>query len=416
MPRGKNAIVGIDIGTTKVVVLVAQEKGEGLELLGIGRAPSEGLKGGMVIDIERAAHSVKEAVSKAQDMSGIHIDKAWASLGGSHIQAQMSMSRLSLGGREVVKEDVSRIVRLTAEVLPGMGKEVLHVLPGRFTMDGYGGILNPIGMVGQELELEASVVLAQNGPVRNIQTVLKNAGVKPLGLVLQPLASADAILSQEEKDLGTIMVDIGGGTSDVMVYKDGIPRYVGVVGLGGAQITRDIATLLKLRLQEAERLKCQYGCLDESLLVEYENQQEFEFVLGYDKDGGPVGIGILCKIIKARALEILDLVCKEAEKSGIDRTVLTGLVLSGGSSELKGFKEMASKVFGLPGRIGSPNFPIKGPHELVAKPEFATGVGLLAFAKQGDFLASKDEPWFQAGWKRVKRTFKEVISKWVTMG
>lgn len=416
MPRGKNAIVGIDIGTTKVVVLVAQEKGGSLELLGVGRAPSEGLRGGMVIDIEKAAKAVKEAVSRAQDMSGIRINKAWASLGGSHIQAQMSTSKLSLGGREVLKEDVLRIVRLAGNVLPGMGREVLHILPGRFTMDGHGGILNPTGMTGQELELKASVVLAQNGPVRNIQAVLKNADVEPLGLVLQPLASADAVLSQEEKDLGVIMVDIGGGTSDVMVFKDGVPLYVGVVGLGGKQITRDIATLLKLGLQEAERLKCQYGCVDESLLKEYENQQELEFVLAYDKEGRAVRLGILCEIIKARALEILELIRKEVEKAGIEREVLTGLVLSGGASKLKGFKGMASKVFGLPGRIGTPNFPIEGPHELVATPEFATGVGLLTFARQGNPLASEDGVLFQTGWERFKRMFKEVISRWVTMG
>lgn len=408
--------MGIDIGTTKVVVLVAQQKGRAFELLGIGRALSEGLKGGMVIDIEKAALSVKEAILKAEDMSGIAIHKAWASLGGNHIRAQVSISRLSLGGREVLKEDVSRIVRLAGEVLPGMGKEVLHVLPGRFSLDGYGGILNPVGMTGQELELEASVVLTQNGPARNIQAVLKNAGVEPMGLVLQPLASAEAILSQEEKDLGVIMVDIGGGTSDVMVYKDGVPRYVGVVGLGGTRITRDIATLLKLGLQEAERLKCQYGCVDESLLEEYENQQEFELVPAYDKNGEPVRVRKLCKVIEARALEILELVRKEVDKSGIDRAVLTGLILSGGSSELKGFKDMASKVFGLPSRIGSPSFPFEGPHELVAKPEFATSVGLLAFARQASSLAIEGESRVQATWKRIKRIFKEVISKWGTMG
>jgi len=411
MHRKPRSIVGIDIGTTKVVTLIAEERGETLELCGVGHVPSQGLKKGMVVDIEKASHALRQSISRAEEMAGVRVEGAWASVGGSHIRVQPYKTALSLGGRAVLREDISRVIEVAQEIVLDEGREVLHVLPRGFWIDGHGGILNPLGMIGMQLELDATVVTAQMGPLRNIQRLLESAGVEPLGLVLQPLASAEAVLTQEEKDLGVVLVDIGGGTSDVMVYADGAPRYVGVVGLGGAHITRDIAAAFKIGLQEAERLKREYGCTSERFLKEVENQEEIELVLAYDKDRRPVKIEKLCLVVEARVHEILELVQREIGKGGVDQGQYSELVLCGGSSVLRGFKEAASEVFGLPSRIGIPAYRLKGPFELVAKPGFATGVGLLAYARlNGDQAPEAKAP---LGWiARVKQLLKEVRKLW----
>ena len=412
MHRKPSSTVGIDIGTTKVVTLIAQERGGTLELCGVGHVPSQGLKKGMVVDIEKASHALRQSISRAEEMAGVRVEGAWASVGGSHIRVKPYKTTLSLGGRAVVREDISQVVGVAQEILLDEGREVLHVLPGEFRIDGHGGILNPIGMIGMQLELDAAVVTAQMGPLRNIRSLLENVGVEPLGLVLQPLASAEVVLTQEEKDLGVVLVDIGGGTSDVMVYADGAPRYVGVVGLGGEHITRDIAAAFKIGLQEAERLKREYGCTSERFLKEAENQEEeVELVLAYDKDRRPVGIEKLCLVVEARVHEILELVQREMGKGGLDQGQYSELVLCGGSSVLRGLKEAASEVFGLPSRVGIPAYRLKGPFELVAKPGFATGVGLLAYARLNEDQAPEAKA--PLGWvARVKQLLKEVRKLW----
>ena len=407
--------VGIDIGTTKVVTLIAEERGGTLELCGVGHVPSQGMKKGMVVDIEKASQALRQSVLRAEEMAGIRVERAWASVGGSHIRVQSLKVARSIGGREVLKEDISQVVGDASGILLGEGREVLHVLPRGFRIDGQGGIMNPIGMIGVQLELDATVVTAQMGPLQNIRKLLENSGVKPIGLMLQPLASAEAVLRQEEKDLGVILVDIGGGTSDVMVYADGAPRYVGVVGLGGAHITRDIAAAFKIGLQAAERLKREYGCTSERFLKGGQNHEEIELVLAYDEDRHPVSIEKLCLVIEARVREILELVQKEIDKGGIDRGLCSGLVLCGGSSLLRGLKEAASELFCLPVRIGIPAYPLKGPFELVAKPGFATGVGLLAYARlKGDKTPEAKPPLGLL--VRIKQLLKEARKLWGRTG
>lgn len=374
MAKGQDFWVGLDIGTTKVSAIVGSVVDDKrIEIVGIGTAPSNGLKKGMVVDIESTVSSIKRAISEAELMVDMEINTVYAGISGGHIKGINSRGVIAVKHREVSRTDLTRVIDAARAVPIPADREILHVLPQEFIIDGQDGIKDPMGMSGVRLEVDVHIITGAVTSSQNIVKCINRAGLEVEALILQPLASSEAVLTADEKELGVVMVDIGGGTTDIAIYSEGGLRHIAVLAIGGSHFTNDIAIGLRTPLAEAERIKVAHGCATPAL-VKGSEMVEVPGVGG--RPPQRLSRGLLSEIIRPRAEEIFNLVAMEMEKAGHKEKVASGIVITGGCAGLDGMMEVAEKLLGLPVRRGLPT-GIGGLLDISGNPTYATGVGLI---------------------------------------
>lgn len=370
-------VVGIDIGTTKVCTLVARVEGEHvMRILGVGIEPSQGIRKGTIVDIAAASTSIARSIEKAQRTSGLEITSALVSLAGSHVSSVNSRGVVGISGRVIDEVDVARALEAAQAVAIPHNRQIIHVIQRSFVIDGQDGIRTPIGMHGYRLEVEAHIITAAQSTVENLRQCVEAAGVQVSQFVLNPLASAEVVLSETERQMGAVVCDIGGGTTDLAIYVDGDIWHTMVLAVGGNHITSDIAHGLRLSIQQAEDVKKQHG----HALTSEVGENEIITVRSFGQEGPQqCNRCDLAHIIEARVEEIFMLVLQEIKRSGYDGLLPAGMVLTGGSSLLPGMRTLASNVLGLPVRVARPENMI-GLTDQLHSPAFSTSVGLLHWA------------------------------------
>ncbi|MDI9569633.1 MAG: cell division protein FtsA [Pseudomonadota bacterium] len=373
MAKRGNIIVGLDIGTTKTCAIVGELTDQGIDIIGIGVSPSEGLRRGVVINIDSTVEAVKKAVEEAEKMSGNQIRSAYVGIAGGHIKGQNSLGIIAVKGREVDEEDVRRAVEASKAIAIPLDREIIHTLPQCYVVDDQDGIRDPIGMSGVRLEAKVHIVTGASASIQNIVKSVSRVGLDIEEIVLEQLASSEAVLSDDEKDLGVAMLDIGGGTTDIAVFSEGSIKHTAVLPVGGFYVTSDIATGLRTPVGEAEKLKIKYGCAY-SPLIPKDDAIEVPSVGG--REPREASRQILGRIIEPRMEEILSMAYKEIVRSGFEDILAAGVVLTGGASIMEGTPELAEQVFNLPVRRGQPT-GIGGLTDIVGSPMYATGVGLV---------------------------------------
>lgn len=373
MAKKNSIVVGLDIGTSKVCVVIGEMTENGVEIIGVGSHPSQGLRKGVVINIEGTVNSVKKAVEEAGLMAGCEIHTAFTSISGGHIKAFNSHGIVAVKNKEVTQRDLERVIDAARAVAIPMDRDVIHVLPQDYIIDDQDGIREPLGMSGVRLEAKVHIVTGAATSAQNIVKCCNRTGLSVAEMVLAPLAAAEAVLSDEERELGVVLIDVGGGTTDIAIYHDGTVKHTAVVGIGGNHVTNDIAAGLRTPFNDAERIKQRHGCARASM-VNSDERVDVPSVAG--KGAGSVSRQILCEIIEPRLDEIFELVQKEVAKSGFEGALTSGIVITGGSMLLPGAVEMAERSFGLPVRLGVPA-RVRGLVDIIGNPTYATGVGLV---------------------------------------
>ena len=376
-------VVGLDIGTTKIAVIVAQRGlGGKVDIIGIGTHPSRGLRKGVVINIEATVESIKHAVEEAELMAGCEISTVYAGIAGSHIQGFNSHGIVAVKSKEVSSRDVERVIDAARAVAIPQDREILHILPQEYIVDEQDGIREPLGMSGVRLEAKVHIV---TGAVASAQNIVKSAnkvGLNVSDIVLEPIASAEGVLSPEEKELGVALVDVGGGTTDITVFHAGAVKHTAVLPLGGNHLTNDISAGLRTPASAAESIKRRYGSALASVV---QSSETIEVPQTGGRDPRVLSRHVLAEIIEPRMEEIFTLVHRELIRSGFDEFLTSGVVLTGGTVLLDGTAELGEQVFNLPVRIGYPT-GVGGLVDVVNSPAFATGVGLVLYgAREGDF-------------------------------
>jgi len=365
-------LVGLDIGTTKTCCVIGQRTDDGINVVGVGVHPSKGMRRGVVIDIEATTHSIRRAVDEAEVMAGCEVNAVHAGIAGGHIETRNEIGMLALRDREVRQSDVERVIEQAQAVAIPADREVIHVIAQEFELDGQDGITQPVGMSGRRLTARVHIVTAAVTSAQNVIKCCNRAGLHVIDIVLEPLASAEAVLSPDEKELGVALVDIGGGTTDLAIFDDGAIQHSAVLSLGGYHFTNDAAVGLRTPFDQAEKLKRRFGCASERLI----GQNEIVMVPGV---GGraprEIGRKDLAQILEPRAEEILTLVKNEIVRAQYLDKIPCGVVLTGGSSSLDGICELAEEIFEVPVRRGIPR-AVGGLADRVQAPEFSTGVGL----------------------------------------
>lgn len=381
MLKKNSIVVGLDIGTTKVCVVIGEMTEQGVEIIGVGSHASQGLRKGVVINIEATVSSLKRAVEEAGLMAGCEIHTVFTSISGGHIKAFNSHGIVAVKNKEVTQRDLQRVIDAARAVAIPMDRDVLHVLPQDYIIDEQDGIREPLGMSGVRLEAKVHIVTGAATSAQNIVKCCNRTGLNVAEIVLAPLAAAEAVLTDEERELGVTLVDIGGGTTDVAIYHDGTVKHTGVIGIGGNHVTNDIAAGLRTPFNDAERIKQRHGYA-KAAMVAGDERVEVPGVAG--KGPNSVSRQILCEIIEPRLDEIFELVQKEIAKSGFEGSLASGLVITGGSMLLPGAVEMAERCFGLPVRLGVPAH-VAGLVDIIGNPTYATGVGLVLYGmKRGE--------------------------------
>ncbi len=372
-------VVGLDIGTTKICAIVAAvNDGEQVDIIGVGTTPSKGLRKGVVINIDTTVDSIKKAVEEAELMAGVPIQGVYAGIAGGHIKGFNSHGVVAVKSREVTKKDVERVIEAAQAVAMPLDREVIHILKQEFIVDDQDEITDPLGMSGVRLEAKVHIV---TGAVTSAQNVIKccnRAGLDVLDIVLEPLASSVAVLTEEERDLGVALVDIGGGTTDIAIFRGGTIKHSAVLALGGNNLNNDIAYGLRTPASAADKIKRQFGCAL-SEMVEKGDEVEVISVGGHKPKH--ISRKYLAEIIEPRAEEIFSLINQEILRSGQEDRVASGVVLTGGTVIMNGMPELAEQVFDLPVRRGYPQ-DIGGLVDIVNSPMFATAVGLVKFASE----------------------------------
>ncbi len=368
-------VFALDLGTTKVCCAVAEADGTGLRVLGVGAAPSRGVRKGAIIDIDRATEAVAEAVEAAERMSGIAIDSVVVGLAGGHITSQNSRGVVAVtaGHREVRGQDVNRAIDAARAVSVPSDRKILHVLPQQFTIDGQEGVRDAVGMTGSRLEVDAHIITGANTAIANIVKVVHEAGLDVDDLVLQVLASAEAVVSEDELERGVVVADVGGGTTDVAVFRGGAILHTAVVPVGGSNVTADLAVGLRCDLDTAEAIKRQFGhCLQ--LTLPSDAQVTLK-PMGYEE---PIDVPqrYLAEVIGPRGREMAGLISAEIDKAGPAGLFPGGIVLTGGGALLRGFAEVIQQVTDLPTRVAAPE-SVSGMNDEISGPHHATVVGLL---------------------------------------
>ncbi len=372
MARGDDLIVGLDVGTTKICAIVAERRAGATDVIGIGTHPSRGLRRGVVVDIDATTDSIRKAVDEAELMAGCEINAVYAGIAGGHIESHNEIGMIAIKDREVKPGDVRRVIEQAQAVAIPADREVVHVLPQEYEIDGQDGIKQPIGMSGVRLIANVHIVTAAVTSVQNVVKCCNKAGLNVIDIVLEPIASSEAVLSPDERELGVALVDMGGGTTDLAVFRNGSIKHSAVLSLGGYHLTNDAAVGLRTPFDQAERVKRRYGCAAPRLL----RQDELLVVPGVGgRQPSEVSRKELASFLEPRIEEILGLVREELQTSGFHGRIPAGVVVTGGSSALEGMPELAEEVFELPTRRGLPG-GVGGLVDRVQGPEFATGVGL----------------------------------------
>lgn len=382
MANKPEIIVGLDIGTTKIAVIVAQRGAGGkVDIIGIGTHPSKGLRKGVVINIEATVNSIQRATEEAELMAGCEIGTVYAGIAGAHIKGFNSHGIVAVKNKEVSSRDVERVIDAARAVAIPMDREILHILPQEYIVDEQDGIREPLGMSGVRLEAKVHIVTGSVSSAQNIVKSANRVGLNVADIVLEPLASAEAVLSAEEKELGVAMVDIGGGTTDITVFHAGAIKHTAVLPLGGNHITNDIAAGLRTPCSAAEDVKRRYGCACSTAV---QTSETIEVSSTGGREPRVMSRQVLAEIIEPRMEEMLRLVHRELIRSGFDEFLTAGVVLTGGSVLLDGTVELAEQIFGMPVRIGYPT-GVGGLVDVVNSPAYATGVGLVLYgARNGE--------------------------------
>ncbi|MBD3182618.1 cell division protein FtsA [Candidatus Poribacteria bacterium] len=376
MPRD-DLVVGLDIGTSKVAAVIGDiSKESEIQIIGVGLTPSKGLRKGVVVNLEATMASIEKAIEDAEVMAGVEVGSVFAGVAGGHIRGINHHGVVIVSNRKnrsITEADVKRVVNQAKAIEMPIEREILEALPREFIVDDQTGIRDPVGMSGTRLEALIHIVTGAVTSIQNIVKAINNSGLTVEDIVLQPLASSESVLEQDEKDLGVILIDIGAGTSDIVIYVNGAVWHTGVIPIGGDQITSDIAIGLRTPLPSAEKIKKAFGCA----LTNYTNGSETVEVPGVGgRQSRNITKRMLAKIIEPRMSEILQLIHREIQTSGYSDMTPAGIVLTGGASMLDATPELAERVFGLPVRIGYPD-KVTGLTEMVNDPLYATGVGLI---------------------------------------
>lgn len=408
MGKQEELIVGLDIGTTKIACLVGEVTDQGINIIGLGTHPSYGLKKGVVINIDSTVQSIKKAIEEAEHMSGVQISSVYAGIAGAHIKAFNSEGMIAIKDKEVRSSDMDRVLEASKAINIPQDREIIHVIPQEYCIDNQGGIRDPIGMSGVRLEAKVHVVTAAVASVQNIIKCCTRCDLQVADIVLEPLASAEAVLQEEEKELGVALLDIGGGTSDLVIFQDGAVVYTAVIPVGGNQLTNDLAVGLRTPMAEAERIKQKYGC---ALIDLVDPQETIEVPSVGGRPPRTIPRHVVCEILQPRVDEIFELVKFEIQKSGLEDALASGLVVTGGTTILQGLPELAEQVVGLPVRRGIPQ-GIGGLAEVVQSPIYATGVGLMLYGvkqQEGGIYFPNRDVERQTVWQRIRAWFKEAF-------
>ncbi|HET8722840.1 MAG TPA: cell division protein FtsA [Anaeromyxobacteraceae bacterium] len=405
MAKSGDILVGLDIGTTKICAIVGEVTDEGIDIIGIGSHPSKGLRKGVVVNIDATVASIKRAIEEAEHMAGCEITTVYTGIAGGHVKAFPSHGVVAIKEKEVRQTDVDRVIDQAKAVAIPLDREVIHVLPQEFLIDDQDGVKEPVGMCGVRLEAKALIVTGAVSSAQNIVKCAQRTGLNVADIVLQPLASSLATLSEDEKDLGVCLVDIGGGTTDIAIFANGAIRHTAVLALGGNHLTNDVAVGLRTPTHEAERIKKAYGCAMASM-VDRSETIEVPSVGG----GQPRVLSrqIVAEIVEPRVEEIFMLVQHEIQKAGLEEQIASGVVITGGSTLLSGMSEMAEEVLGVPVRRGLPK-GIGGLVDVVKSPQFATAVGLVIYGAQ----QAAGSPYFKIREENVYRKVKNRMKEWL---
>jgi cell division protein FtsA len=372
-------IVGLDIGTSKVVAIVGEVSPQGeIEIIGIGSHPSKGLKKGVVVNIESTVHSIQRAVEEAELMAGCQIHSVYAGIAGSHIRSLNSHGIVAIRDREVTPGDVERVIDAARAVAIPADQKILHILPQEFVIDEQDGIREPVGMCGVRMEAKVHMVTGAVSAAQNIIKCVRRCGLEVDDIILEQLASSYSVLTDDEKDLGVCLVDIGGGTTDLAVFTEGSIRHTAVIPIAGDQVTNDIAVALRTPTQYADEIKIKYACALTQLAA---SDESIEVPSVGERPSRRLARQTLAEVVEPRYEELLTLVQAELRRSGFEDLIAAGIVLTGGSSKIEGLVELAEEVFHMPVRLGVPQ-TVVGLADVVRNPIYATGVGLLLFGHQ----------------------------------
>jgi cell division protein FtsA len=380
-------LAALDIGSAKTCALIADIENGGSRFLGMGAAESKGSRKGLIVNLDAAVSSIRHALEEAESVANVPVESAVVGIAGSHVRGVNSRGGIPLGARprDIEKEHVRRAVDAARAITLPEDREILHVLPQEFLVDHQDNIRDPIGMVGQSLEVNVHIVTTSITATQNVVTAVNRAGVVVSDTALESLASAEAVLTQDERELGCCLLDIGGGTTELIVYSGGVVRHTGGVAIGGDHFSNDLAVGLRTPIPEAERIKCAHGCASRELLAE---DQSIQIASVGDRPPRTVFVRMLNEIIEPRAQELLTLVRDDLKRAGLDAQIPAGLVLAGGGARLRGLTELAEGMFSLPVRCAAPRGLEDMPEEL-SQPEYATVVGLLLYGAHARRMAAQ---------------------------
>jgi cell division protein FtsA len=400
-------IVGLDIGTTKICAVVGEMLDDEINIIGVGSHPSTGLRKGSVVNIESTVDSIRKAVEEAELMAGCDISSVYVGIAGNHIKGFNSHGIIAIKGREIMKSDVERVIDAAKAVAIPTDREILHVIPQEFIVDDMESIQNPVGMTAIRLEAKIHIVTGAVSSARNIVKCCNKAGLEVCDIVLESLASGQAVLTNEEKELGCLLADMGGGTTDLALFKDNNVKFIYELTVGGHNLTNDISIGLRTPLPEAEKIKIEHGtCVPQNV----RSGATIEVPAVGGRAPKKLSKGILAEILEPRVDEIFSLLKKEIFSNGLENSFPAGFVLTGGSVVMNGISEIAESVFNVPVRVGEPN-NIGGLKDIVKNPAYATGVGLVIFGSNAackiDF--KETDTGFNSILTRMKQWFKDII-------
>lgn len=402
----KNIIAGLDIGTSKVVALIGEVAVDGsIEIIGIGRHPSRGLKRGVVVDIEATVNSIQRAVQEAELMAGCEVRTVYTGIAGSHIRSLNSHGIVAIRDQEVSQVDVERVIDAAKAVVIPADQKILHILPQEFIIDNQGSIREPAGMAGVRLEARVHIVTGAVSAAQNIAKCVRRCGLEVSDIILEQLASSHAVLTDDEKELGVCLIDIGGGTTDIAIFSEGAIQYTSVIPIAGDQVTNDIAMALRTPTKSAEAIKLNYGCA----MSELANVNQMIDVLSVnERPGRKISARALSDVVSARYEELFTLVKNELRRSGFEDLIAAGIVLTGGASNVNGAIELAEMCFEMPVRHGCA-LQISGLADATTNPSLATSVGLLLHGFQQQYEGGYNVPVLNDStngmWLRMKKWF-----------
>jgi cell division protein FtsA len=400
----KSLVVGLDVGTSKIVAIVGESQPDGtVEVIGLGSHPSTGLRRGVVVDMASTEQAIQRAVEEAELMAGCEIHSVYAGISGSHIRSLNSDGTVAIKDKEVSEGDVERVLDAARAVPVAADQKILHVLPQEYVIDNQDGIRQPIGMAGVRLEAHVHVVTAALSATQNISKCVARCGLTVDQLIMQPLAASYAVLTNDEKDLGVCLVDIGAGTTDIAVFTDGAIRHTACIPIAGDQVTNDIAVALRTPTQHAEDIKIKYACALEQLA---RNDESIQVPSVGDRTSRQLARQTLAQVVEARYRELFALIQAELRRSGFENMIAAGLVMSGGASRIEGAEELAEEIFHMPVRLATPQY-VTGLSDVVNNAIHATGVGLLLYGNEaasgrgllstggGDTFFDRVRSWFR---------------------